>query len=301
MPEGSFRAMGGVVEVQLVNRGESDVDLVASVFNEYEQLMSRFLPFSELCALNRAAGAPFVASVTLFDIVAQAIDWARLTGGVFDPTVLEALESYGYDRTFDEIRGTSVRTHAITTHPSPWTAIRLDPGTRTITVPIGARIDLGGIGKGYTVDHAITALGHGANAMVNASGDLYAAGDGPDGKGWIIGVQDPSAPERDLAVLCVRDRGVATSGSTGRTWLDAVNRRYHHLIDARDRRCSNSDLLTVTVVASSATEADVLAKTAFLLGSDEGLATVEHFGAAALALTRDGSMLCTGTLKDYAL
>ena len=54
--------------------------------------------------------------------------------------------------------------------------------------------------------------------MVNASGDLYAVGDGPDGDGWYVGANNPFAPDPDLAVLCIHDRGVATSGSIKRHW-----------------------------------------------------------------------------------
>jgi thiamine biosynthesis lipoprotein len=270
------------------------------LFEEYEQQLSRFLPWSEFSALNRCAGSPFQASPVLFSAVEQALAWAQATNGVFDPTVIDVLEASGYDKPFDLIvGGTAVATRS-TAVSAPYTDIRLDHANRTISLPEGARIDLGGIGKGFTVDRAIDALGEGANAMVNASGDLFAAGGGPEGDGWVIGVQDPAAAGRDLAVLRVRDRGVATSGSNRRHW-SVGDDRYHHLIDARARRCSASDLVAVTVVAETATQADVLAKTAFLLGSREGLTIIEHFGGAALAVTHDGSVVRTNSIQEYML
>lgn len=161
------------------------------------------------------------------------------------------------------------------------------------------RIDLGGIGKGYTVDRAIATLGARANAIVSASGDLYAAGDGPDGDGWYVGVQDPFAPDDDLAVLNVNDRGVATSGTTRRRWA-AGDLRYHHLIDPREGASSSSDLLTVTVVALTATQADVLAKTALLLGSERGVRMIERFGGAeCIAVTAAGDVLTTSGVSEY--
>lgn len=301
MIAGSFQAMGGTLELQLANRSERDADRIASLFEQYEQKLSRFLPWSELSVLNRSGGAPLRTSEILFEAIEDALAWARRTNGVFDPTMLDVLETSGYDRSFEQIRGsTVVRTHPYAANSATWRAIHLNRATRTISMPAGTRIDLGGIGKGYTVDCAIAALGAHANAMVNASGDLYAAGEGPEGEGWIIGVEDPVAPDRDIATLRVRDRGVATSGSTGRHWSDGSN-QYHHLIDSRTRRCSESDLLTVTVVSVNATDADVLAKAAFLLGSVEGLSTVERFGAAAIGVTRDGGVLRTRTLEAYLL
>jgi thiamine biosynthesis lipoprotein len=180
-----------------------------------------------------------------------------------------------------------------------WRHIAFDFERNLIKLPAGVRIDLGGIGKGFTVDRAIAAIGPGANAMVNASGDLFAAGDGPDGDGWYVGVQDPFAPDRDIVVLNVNDRAVATSGSAKRHWT-ALDARYHHLIDPREGRSSTSDLITVTVVAATATQADVLAKTAYLLGSADGLQFIERFpGAECIAVSTAGAVVASAGIEEY--
>jgi thiamine biosynthesis lipoprotein len=292
--------MGGTVEVQLPTERAADAPRIEALFAAHERALSRFLADSELCALNNAAPSPFAASSVLFDAVSEALGWACVTDGVFDPTVIEVLEASGYDRSFDAI--SSGAAIAVAERPktrAQWSAIELDAEHNMITMPAGTRIDLGGIGKGYTVDRAIAMLGPAANAMINASGDLYAAGDGPDGDGWYVGVQDPFALDLDLAVLNVNDCGVATSGSIKRRWM-AGDTRYHHLIDPRERRSSESDLLTVTVVARTATQADVLAKTAFLLGSREGPRMVERFdGAECVAVTTAGDVLTTSGMAEY--
>jgi thiamine biosynthesis lipoprotein len=297
----TFGAMGGTVEVQLVNRPASAADGIEALFASYEQTMSRFLPDSELCALNASAGAPFHASPVLFDAVCEAMQWARATDGVFDPTIIDELEAAGYDRTFDALPGVRpARPRPDDERPvERWRGIVLDESEHTITLPPRVRIDLGGIGKGYTVDRAIATLGPGANAMVNASGDLYAMGDGPDGEGWYVGVANPFEPEADVAVLCVRDRGVATSGSAKRHWL-AGDRRYHHLIDPRVGQSSDSDVLTMTVVAASATQADVLAKASYFLGSEGGLQIIGRYdGCACLGLTLRGGVVRSKGIAAY--
>ena len=125
------------------------------------------------------------------------------------------------------------------------------------------------------------------------------AGDGPEAEGWYIGVQDPFDSSRDVAVLNVNDRGVATSGTTNRNWI-AGDMRYHHLIDPRAGTSSQSDLVAVTVVAPTATQADVVAKTALLLGSREGLRFVERFaGAAAVAVRSSGELVLSGGAAEY--
>lgn len=298
----TFHAMGGTVEAQIVGGAPADEAAVEALFAQHEQTMSRFLPDSELCALNSTTRASFHASPLLFDAVQEALSWASITDGLFDPTVIDALEASGYDRTFDDIGSGAV---ALSKRPSAsvklgdWRSIELDADRSLILMPVGVRIDLGGIGKGYTVDRAVAVLGPSANAMVNASGDLYAAGDGPDGHGWNIGVQDPFAIDLDLVVLNVNDRGVATSGTNYRSWTIG-DTRYHHLIDPREQRSAESDLLTVTVVAPTATQADVLAKAAFLLGSGGGIQFVERFeGAECLAVTAAGDVLTTTGMPEH--
>lgn len=297
MTTATFPAMGGAIEVQLPAPAAGQLTAIERLFAEHERVMSRFLPDSELCALNANAGAAFAASPLLFDVLSEACGWACVTGGVFDPTVIDVLEATGYDRPFERIDGGV----AVAERPRTrrlWREIAFDFERDVITLPRDVRIDLGGIGKGYTVDRAIESLASQTTAMVNASGDLYAAGDGPAGDGWRIGVADPFEPDRDLAVIVVRDRGVATSGSSKRRW--GADARYHHLIDPRAGGSSESDVLSVTVIASSATEADVLAKTAFLLGGEAGQRFVEaREGAASLAVTLRGDVLMSDRFAEY--
>ena len=244
----AFPAMGGTVEVQ--GAGAEGAARVEALFARHEQIMSRFRPDSELCAVNASAGMWCQPSPTLARALREAVWWMDATDGVFDPTQLDALEAAGYERSWPFAHAASQPLR-----PRPLArAIELD-AARGIRLTEGVRIDLGGIGKGFTVDRAIESLGPGANALVDASGDLYAAGDCPDnrdtgepGAGWVIGVHDPRTAEVediDIALLRVRNRGVATSGSTKRRWSTPAGERYHHLIDARTgppstRTCSPS-------------------------------------------------------------
>jgi thiamine biosynthesis lipoprotein len=295
--------MGGTVEYQAAGRAGGTAEELArlvALFAWHERTMSRFLPDSELCALNASRGTQFVASPLLFDVVTEAVGWACVTDGAFDPTLIGAVEAAGYDRPFEEMRGrTAVLDRPRTHTTASWREIGFDFERDAIILPDDVRIDLGGIGKGYTVDRAIELLDPGASAMVNASGDLYAAGDGPDGDGWLVGVADPYAPERDLALVAVRDRGVATSGSSKRHW-ECGDRRYHHLIDPRTGMSSESDLISATVIAPSATAADVLAKAAFLLGAGAGPRFVERIApCACMAVTLAGEVLMTERFREH--
>lgn len=275
--------MGGTVDVQIVGDDGTLASVVERVFAEYEGALSRFHDNSELTALNASRTMPFRASPLLFDAVSEAIAWACITDGVFDPTLGDGGEA-------TPVRSAGEGSVAVLARPSiasgRWRHVNLDFEHETITLPADAPVDLDGIGKGYTVDRAIAAIGAGANALVNASGDLYAAGDGPDGDGWYIGVENPLVPSRDVVTLNVNDRGVATSGRTAKRGASGIQ--------------SQTDLIAVTVIALTATQADVLSKTALALGSSAGLRMIERFDAAeCVAIARSGDVLTTSGLPEY--
>ena len=121
----------------------------------------------------------------------------------------------------------------------------------TIRLERDVRLDLGGIGKGYAVDRACELLGLAGPCLVNAGGDLAVRGGA-----WPIAV--PDGPTLELS-----SGALATSGRDRRRWRRGGEER-HHLIDPETALPAEGPLLRVTVVAATATEAEVLAKAAFL-------------------------------------
>ena len=263
----------------------------------FEARFSRFRALSELSRLNASAGRPFCASPRLFELAEASLELARRSGGLFDPTLLRELIEAGYDRSFELLPGAREAGRALRGGRSSWRDVRLDHEKRTITLPEGVGIDLGGMGKGYAVDRLATMLG--SPSMVNGGGDVYASGRPQDAPDWLVGVADPFVPERDIAVLVVSDRGVATSSTLRRRWRqDGVWQ--HHLIDPRTGRPSASDAVQVTVVATSALEAEFQAKVALLLGAAEGLRHLEdEADVDGLIVRVDGGVAMTSGLREY--
>src|SRR4029079_16386541 len=124
----------------------------------------------------------------------------------------------------------------------------------------GAKLDLGGIGKGYAAERAAEVLATAGPCLVDAGGDVAVRG----GHAWPVGVDTG-----DGVVTLERERGaLATSGSDRRRWIRGGEER-HHLIDPRTGRSADSDVLRATVFADDAVQAEVLAKLLFLAGADE--------------------------------
>lgn len=262
----------------------------------YESRFSRFRDQSELSRLN-ASGHPFHASPALFHLVELALEFARRSDGVFDPTILRQLEDAGYDRSFDLISSERIRPAQHAVRRSTWRDVQLEPATRTITLTRGTGIDLGGIGKGFAVDRVAAMLG--TPSLVDCGGDVFVAGRPPGEDGWRVGVSDPFAPERDLMVLTVEDRGIATSSTLKRRW-GASGRQKHHLIDPRTGEPSASDAVQVTVAAPTAVEADYHAKVALLHGAEAGMRYLNAQPAIeGLAVRRDRAMLQSENFGQY--
>jgi thiamine biosynthesis lipoprotein len=301
--EHHFRAMNTDVGVWLWSASpvaERTLREVEQMFVEVESQLSRFRADSDLCRLNDRAGQGAISvSPLLTTVLAQALKAARKTEGIFDPTLLPQLQQAGYDRSFELLDKADERNAKETICPiSPgWQQIRLDQANGTVELPTGTAIDLGGIAKGWTVDQASELLASWGPSLVDAGGDMRARGL-PGGAVWPVGVEDPFSPDEQLMTLGLENCAVATSTVGKRTW-QRNGQRFHHLIDPRTGQSSASGLHTVTVLASSATEAEVAAKTALVLGSVEGTAWLRCQGNVAILIRRSGDHMCVGQLHQW--
>jgi thiamine biosynthesis lipoprotein len=282
-----FRAMGTTISLLLPeSQAALGVRIVGSLFNEWEQVLSRFLPNSELSQLNARAGTPVAVSDLLYTVLATALTAAQATKGVYDPALLDQLVRVGYDRTFDDLP--TVRFDPIIPGEpgGRWRGIKVDPIHRRVTLPAGIKLDFGGIAKGMAVDAALEHLGQNGirTALVNAGGDLAVLGLPPDAEQWPITVPG----QEQLWTIPLHHGAVATSGIAHRHWWQGNTLR-HHLLDPRTGLPAQSDLWSVTVVADRCVQAEVTAKVAFILGSKQGAGFLRRHHIAGLLVHEDGT------------
>ncbi|MGZ4716175.1 MAG: FAD:protein FMN transferase [Acidimicrobiales bacterium] len=305
-----FRAMGTGVLVVCV--GGDDPELAARArarIDDLEQRWSRFLPDSEISAVNASAGRAVPVSTVTAEVVAAAIDGWRHTGGRFDPSMLRTLEQAGYDRSFELLATDARGARSSRSVRSPVSGggtsigVHVDGAAGTVTVDVGLGLDLGGIGKGRAADLAVADLLHAGaeGACVDIGGDVRVAGRSPGDGGWVVGVADPSR-DNDVAATAVAlaDGAVATSTRCRRRWL-VDGRPVHHLIDPATARPAARDLDTVTVIAAEAWWAEVIAKAALIAGSIDGAALVEASGTSGLLRRADGEEVRVGDFASFEL
>lgn len=260
------------------------------------RVLTRFDARSDLSRLNREAGSWVKVDARLLGALRAALRARRTTCGRFDPTVLPVLIAAGYDRTFDELQPRPAR------EVPGWragAAVHLDEDGGRARVAAGAAVDLGGIGKGFSAERALVAMRLAwpslRGGLVDLGGDIAFFGAPVDGPAWRIAVSDPRAPGKALATLRIRDAGVATSGRDRRRF--GVGNALHHLIDPATGTPAARGPLTVTVVASDATEAEAHATALGISALEEARTHVErHPKISALYVPQSGAPELLGPL-----
>jgi FAD:protein FMN transferase len=264
-----------------------------------EACWSRFLPTSELSALNRSAGArPFACSSALWAAVSRAAQgWAR-THGLFDPTVLPALVGLGYDRTFAQVPRIGPDVPAVRPVPG-FDVVGLDHEARLVTLPAGVALDLGGIGKGLAADVLVAGLVERGvtSAEVSLGGDLRVIGPGPDADdAWMIDVQH-AGDDSVLFRFPLADEALVQSTRLLRRWTRG-DRELHHLVDPRTGWPVENGIDAVVATAPEAWFAEVVAKAVFVAGETAGLALAAASEVDVWLVRSDRSVVATPNVAD---
>ena len=280
---------------------------VEAFFFATEQWMTRFDQNSELSRLNARPEQWLPVSAGLWQVIGRALDMAWETGGLFDPTLLSALEAAGYSRSFEQLpsAGGPVENEE-QARPGRYQEIKRDATRHAIWLPDGVYLDLGGIGKGYTAQQAISLLNQWGPCLIDAGGDLC-AGDGPiiggNGAaawpGWPVSIVAPWSDGdegEDLLGLWLSNATLATSGVDYRHWTQN-GRPVHHIINPSTGLPAETDALTVSVLSSNAVQAEAWATAALVAGTAVGYERLCQREMAAALATANGELLLTPAMQ----
>ncbi|WP_371668822.1 FAD:protein FMN transferase [Streptomyces sp. NBC_00289] len=283
--------------------------LLARHLAEVDAACSRFRADSELAALDDAGGRPVRVSPLLAEALGVALRAAEATDGAVDPTVGSAMDAIGYDRDFTLVREDD-RPVRLTLRRAPgWRRVTLDPGTGTVAVPAGIRLDLGATAKAWAADRAAARLAEtaGCGVLVSLGGDTAVAGEAPAG-GWRIRVQDVTGPvgvtpaQGPYAMVGLSGGGLATSGTAARNWRRG-GRQLHHIVDPRTGLPVRSPWRTVSVAAATCADANAASTGALVKGAGAER-WLTGLGLPARLVAQDGTVLTTpgwpGSAPDRA-
>jgi thiamine biosynthesis lipoprotein len=237
---------------------EAALDTVAAL----ERRLSNWSDSSELSRLNAAGGGE--ASGSLYAVLDSARALAAETGGAFDPTVESltlAWDLRGEGRVPGDAALAAARARV------GWQRVTLDR-ERERAYLNGTRLDLGGIAKGFALDHAAAVLASRGitGASLDAGGQWLRLG----GEPCSVWVADPERRDRAAVLLVLAGGSLSTSGQSEHS-IGHGRHRIGHVLDPRSGR-PLATRASVSVFARSGTRADALSTALLVMGRERARA-----------------------------
>ncbi|MGY5014390.1 FAD:protein FMN transferase [Streptomyces sp. 900105755] len=289
----SFPALGTTASLLVADPDGMDAarQVLEAELSAVDAACSRFRRDSELSRANAAAGAPRHVSALFAEALDVALLAAEVTDGVVDPTVGTAVSALGYDVTFAALRPQDVGPVRLAGATPGWRAVEWDSAARRLRMPPGIALDLGATAKALAADraaHRATEVA-GCGVLVNLGGDLSVAGQAPPG-GWRVALADDHAAPGTggRPTVSVTGGGLATSGTTVRTWRRG-GRRLHHIVDPATGDVPAPVWRTVSVAAVSCVAANIASTEAVVLG-ERALGRLRRVGLPARLVRVDGTV-----------
>ena len=255
-------ALGAPASIQLFHTDEAQAHAAITAglgeLKRLEAIFSVYRADSSLSQLNREGvleNAPddFIAMLT------RALSLAKISDGVYDPTVQPLWQTYfrHFTASNPDPVGPAQRDLAAALALVDWRAVEVDAGNKRISFARpGMGLTLNSGAQGYITDRVADVLrAHGFDRMLVDMGEPRALSAKPDGSAWRIGIANPADPGRTVVTLDLVDKCVSTSGGYGTLFDDAG--AFTHIIDTRTGRTAPA-LLGVSVVADTGTIADGL-------------------------------------------
>ena len=298
-------AMGTVISLKIY--GENSQKTANEVFEKIkylERLLTINAPGGDINKLNENAGKGYVElNPETIVIIKEALKKSVLSDGAFDITIGTIVKLWGIgtemarvpsEEEIDKLLGLV-----------NYRDLRIDEESHRASLEKNGQIvDLGGYAKGYAGEVAKEICKkNGINsACLNLGGNVVAIGSRPDGKPWSIGIQNPRAGDGNyIGIVKVSNKAIVTSGDYQRCFEKDGN-RYHHIMDPKTGKPAKSGLMSVTIIASSATDADGLSAGMFVLGLDKGINLIKQYKKAeAILITTNKKIYVTEGLRKIFL
>jgi len=285
--------LGTVVGVTVVLQGEGEnndleqsvdqaQEAIRAVFREchrIDQDFSRFRTDNQLSELNSRIGDWTKVSAEMYFLLEKAEEITRKTNGVFYLGIKKILEDWGYDPNYTFQASSEIRES-----DTSLLAYELRAGNE---VKISQPIELGGLGKGYALDHMSAILADFPNVCIDAGGDLYARGMHAAGTPWKVVFEHPLDLTMAIGEVSVDGFFLAASNPLKRNWAN-----YHHLVDPHLKKPANN-MLAVYTQAKTGLLADAYSTALFVLGFEKAKELLQHIPVEAMLVSPQGEIYRT--------
>ena len=292
--QGTFFAMDTVMDFTIY--GESGlIDQSESLIASLESLVSVTDTGSELYAINQTGSGTLTGKAS--SLMEQALEICRRTDGALDLSIYPIVRAWGFTTGSYQVPD-EAEIQALLPLVD-YRKIQYDAADGDVTLPVGMKIDLGSVAKGYAGQLVAQMLReHGVqSALLNLGGNVQTVGAKPDGSPWQIGIKDPQG-EDAMMVLSVEDQAVVTSGGYER-YFEQDGQTYWHIMDPSTGHPADSGLISVTIVGDEGVVCDGLSTALFVMGLEKAADLWAQSGDfEAVFVTASGEVYITEGLRD---
>ena len=269
-------------------------------FYDLESKLNAYDQKSELSKINDSFPDPIFVSSDSYRLIEASVNYYEKTNGAFNICVGPLIRMWKEAKKNNKIP--SEQDYLKIRSAIDIRNIGLIKGGKVILKNKFTRLDLGGIAKGYAVDEVVKIFKqHGFDSfLIDAGGDVYASGFNCEGKPWRIGIRDPLNRSDIIDVVSVSDSAVTTSGNYER-YYQIGESKYSHIFDPRNLMPQKS-VISATVIAPTAQEADAFSTALCVLGEEEGFKIIDGYDnkfAAFIVLNNNDGLIEKKVSKHY--
>ncbi|MCR5798785.1 MAG: FAD:protein FMN transferase [Lachnospiraceae bacterium] len=271
---------------------------------EYERIFSRTDPESELYKINSRQGnlntdedGAYMTDISedMYSVICLGREYADSTSGCFDIAIGNVSELWDFHAEDPKVPDKESIEKALLNSGTDGIMVdKTGDGKCFLILEDDAKLDLGGIAKGYIADKLKDFLvSEGCKeAVISLGGNVVCIGD-KNGEGYIVGVQKPFGDLGEtIDTVNIADCSVVTSGIYER-YFEIDDKIYHHVIDPKTGYPVENDLAGVTVICEDSAKADALSTALLIMGSDEAMNYINRQAndVSAILVRRDGSIV----------
>ena len=267
---------------------------IEKILSEINQSMSTYIEKSELSKINYSKSSDWhTLSDDLFTVIEHANNISEKTNGAFDITIGPLVNLWGFGPNKSENKIPSTESIELVKKDIGYRKILLNKSQKKISklVP-DLYLDLSGIAKGFAVDKIARHLEKKnlENYLIEIGGELLANGINNDKMIWQIGIENPDGRDKKVKrIIQLKNMAMATSGDY-KNYFEENGVRYSHTIDPVTGKPIKHKLVSVTVLDSTALNADALATAFMVMGPEKTLLLASDLKVAVYLIIKNGQI-----------
>ena len=270
------------------------IDECFDLAGHYEDLFSNTVAGSDISRINDADGEYVEVDPETIELLKAGLEYGKISDGMFDITVGKLSDLWHFSENDGEVPEEADIEIAVATIDD--TAVSIQGNTAALTNP-DAKLDLGGIAKGYIADRMKEHLKDEGitSGIINLGGNVVVIGSKPDGSQYKVGIQKPFSDQNDVIAYVQTDEiSVVTSGVYER-YFYVGDQLYHHILDLSTGYPADNGLTSVTIISENSVDGDGLSTTCFLLGMEKGMALIESMPDVEVIFITDQNEIQTSS------